>query len=146
MFLITVVTCPPLIDPENGMVTFSQNVGDVATYMCNGGFYLNGSMTRLCQSNGMWSDEAPLCIRKFHQDISHVDQYNDILLTFEYFIAITIMQGGYIAETIFDTALCPVLVIPDGMVMLGNKKVPIVHWTFCFLFIFRFSFCSVFCR
>ena len=78
MFLIAVVTCPPLIDPENGMVTFSQNVGDVATYMCNDGFYLNGSMTRLCQSNGMWSDEAPLCIRKFHQDISHVDQYNDI--------------------------------------------------------------------
>ena len=56
------------------------------------------------------------------------------------------MQGGYIAETNLK-ALCPVLVIPDGMVMLGNKKVPIVRWTFCFrsrpvhipsLFLFRF--------
>ena len=46
------------------MVTFNQNDGDTATYMCDDGFYLKGSMTRICQSNGTWSDEAPMCIRK----------------------------------------------------------------------------------
>ena len=46
------------------MVTFGQNVGDIATYMCNDSFYLRGSMTRICQNNGMWSDEAPMCLCK----------------------------------------------------------------------------------
>ena len=46
------------------MVTFGQNVGDSATYMCNDTFYLRGNMTRICQNNGMWSDEAPMCLCK----------------------------------------------------------------------------------
>ena len=29
------------------MVTFGQNVGDIATYMCTDGFYLRGNMTRI---------------------------------------------------------------------------------------------------
>ena len=65
IFPLAVVTCPPLIDPENGRVTFGQNVGDSATYMCNDSLYLKGSKTRICQNNRMWNDEAPICIRKY---------------------------------------------------------------------------------
>ena len=42
VFPLAVVTCPPLIDPENAMVTFGLNVGDSATYMCNDSLYLRG--------------------------------------------------------------------------------------------------------
>ena len=79
------------------MVTFGQNVGDIATYMCNDGFYLRGSMTRLCQNNGMWSHEAPMCLRKQTRNListfvkygrqSHRD-YHDFQ------IATVLMQGG----------------------------------------------------
>ena len=64
-FKFTVTMCPPLMDPENGMVNMTgQDVGDTAFYSCNDGFLLVGSMTTVCQSNGMWSSDPPICLRK----------------------------------------------------------------------------------
>ena len=54
--------CPALLDPINGAVTWtSLTEGGVATYVCDDGFELEGSMTRTCESSGMWSGEEPLC-------------------------------------------------------------------------------------
>lgn len=36
-------------------------LGSKAMYTCNIGFMLEGDMTRICQSNGQWSGEAPTC-------------------------------------------------------------------------------------
>ena len=56
------VMCPALLDPINGAVTWtSLTEGGVATYVCDDGFELEGSMTRTCESSGMWSGEEPMC-------------------------------------------------------------------------------------
>ncbi len=37
-------------------------VGDVAIYMCSHGYYLHGSGSRRCGSNGVWSGQTPRCL------------------------------------------------------------------------------------
>ncbi len=57
------VDCGDLTDPSNGAVdtssgtTFMMN----ATYICNTGYTLVGTVTRTCQANTMWSLTAPTC-------------------------------------------------------------------------------------
>ena len=36
-------------------------VGSTATYSCSEGYNLNGVVERVCQSDGGWSDTAPVC-------------------------------------------------------------------------------------
>ena len=56
------IMCPPLTDPDNGMVTWTGLTPDsTATYTCDTGFELNGVETRTCLNNGTWSDDAPTC-------------------------------------------------------------------------------------
>ena len=63
----TVVLCPILAPPENGIVLVnSRRVNETAVYICNGGFERNGPLVRRCMPNGEWSDEAPTCERKHH--------------------------------------------------------------------------------
>ena len=51
-----------LTDPANGIVKFgSTNVRATATYVCNKGFVLVGSAVRVCQQDGEWSGEEPIC-------------------------------------------------------------------------------------
>ena len=59
--------CRQLQDPENGAVTQRRLpfVGSVAVYTCNNGFELNGNSRRVCQSNGRYSGEAPVCEGEF---------------------------------------------------------------------------------
>ena len=58
--------CPALPDPVNGAVTWpSLTVGSIATYTCDDGFELEGSMTRTCESSAMWSGDEPICIGMF---------------------------------------------------------------------------------
>ena len=59
--------CGDLSDPENGLVNISSTLrGGMAIYSCDeaGGYVLVGTMSRLCQEDGMWSDQAPICTRK----------------------------------------------------------------------------------
>ena len=56
------VRCPPLCDPSNGHVNQSDNlVGSVAMYECGPDFVLSGSVKRICQSDGTWSNAEPVC-------------------------------------------------------------------------------------
>ena len=66
LIIISTTECPVLNDPANGMVTWtSLTTGGVATYECDSGFELVGDEMRDCQSNSLWSGEAPICRRKF---------------------------------------------------------------------------------
>ena len=53
------------MDPDNGQVELSDTVfGSIATYSCDAGYNLNGSMLRVCMASGQWSEEDPLCQSK----------------------------------------------------------------------------------
>ena len=53
------------MNPGNGTVVVVGNSrGDMATYSCDPGFDLVGVSVRVCGDDGVWSDEAPMCLRK----------------------------------------------------------------------------------
>ena len=62
----TLVQCPILMNPANGMVELSEkSPGDTATYSCVSVDYdLVGVSVRVCRHDGQWSGEAPICICK----------------------------------------------------------------------------------
>ena len=61
-YLLLAIMCPPLLDPPNGNVLWTDlSVNGVATYTCNGGFELIGSEVRTCLSDGTWNKEKPVC-------------------------------------------------------------------------------------
>ena len=54
--------CPTLLDPLNGNVLWSDlSYNSGATYTCNSGFELVGNELRTCLSDGVWSNEEPVC-------------------------------------------------------------------------------------
>ena len=57
------VDCGALSEPANGAVDLSDGtlVGAVAIYTCDPSFRLIGVESSLCQENGSWSGEAPIC-------------------------------------------------------------------------------------
>ena len=64
-----VIICPDLktVPFANGMVLVTGRLlkdGDSATYVCNEGFMLQGTLLRTCGSDGQWTGNAPFCIRK----------------------------------------------------------------------------------
>ena len=38
------------------------SVGSLAEYNCSEGFLLVGVTTRVCQMNGTWSEDVPMCL------------------------------------------------------------------------------------
>ena len=62
--------CPTLDDIPNGSVDMiGVTVGSTATYTCNDNYQLMGASTRMCQPDGTWSGEEPMCIgeRYYHR-------------------------------------------------------------------------------
>ncbi len=65
LFFNAAVDCGKLDDPDYGEVDFSSTkFKSKATYSCDDGFFLVGDETRVCQANGKWSGEAPICKRQ----------------------------------------------------------------------------------
>ncbi|XP_069128762.1 sushi, von Willebrand factor type A, EGF and pentraxin domain-containing protein 1-like [Argopecten irradians] len=57
------VECPTPEKILKGEVDFTAIVyGSIVTYTCEAGFEANGNLTRICESNGNWSGDAPTCI------------------------------------------------------------------------------------
>ncbi len=79
-FVLTAIECLPLDPITNGVITYAidttpnYDLGTVATYECDAGFFLDlslgGSEMRTCVDDldndveGMFSGQAPACIRK----------------------------------------------------------------------------------
>ena len=63
----TVVDCGALTHPLNGRVDTSSGTtyNQVATYSCDTGYNLFGFSTRTCQTSGMWSSTAPVCVGEY---------------------------------------------------------------------------------
>lgn len=62
----TAVDCGKLNPPQYGQVDFqSTSFQSRAIYSCFNGFQLIGERTRICQADGQWSGEAPICQSKF---------------------------------------------------------------------------------
>ena len=59
-----ITTCPLLVRPPNGTVSYdnpSRNVDAVATFGCESGFMLNGLSWSTCLSSGQWDSPMPAC-------------------------------------------------------------------------------------
>ena len=69
IMLIAARLCPSLSEPNNGMISCSLGIDGDATYedtcsfICNTGYELTGSDTRICQSEGSWSGTGGSCRR-----------------------------------------------------------------------------------
>ena len=61
------VDCGDLPDPNNGQVSLNGTaVGSIATYTCDAGYNLIGNVQRMCQGNGSWSGDEPVCQSQFN--------------------------------------------------------------------------------
>ena len=57
--------CPTLIAPHNGSVSVSHYFANgIATFACNAKYGMIGEERIVCNSNGNWSDQPPICDRK----------------------------------------------------------------------------------
>jgi len=67
--LLSLVECPSLDPPTNGMISCTLGDGDTAnpgescSFSCNDGFELRGSDTRTCQNDRSWSGTNTTCVR-----------------------------------------------------------------------------------
>ena len=82
------VTCPELNDIDNGTVMIKRNTFEgEAIYSCVLGFMIEGSETRVCGADGMWSGSKPSCIRKSSYIYLFSKQFNTYLpLSSIYFV------------------------------------------------------------
>lgn len=55
------IVCPNLTTPAGGSVEFDPRIGEQAIYSCHPGLVLVGQGTQLCQANGEWNAEEPIC-------------------------------------------------------------------------------------
>ena len=64
----TVVVCPgDLREPDNGAIEYSQDppiYQSLARYLCASGYMLDGTENRMCQADGTWNGNSPICRRK----------------------------------------------------------------------------------
>lgn len=78
-FLVSDVDCGNPGRLENGKVTLATNAtyyGAAALYECEEHWQLDGVSRRLCQDNGTWSSEAPVCIGKtFAVDLTNLSLF-----------------------------------------------------------------------
>lgn len=71
---------------ENGKVTLATNAtyyGAAVLYECEDHWQLDGVSRRLCQDNGTWSSEAPVCkgerfAVKILIDLTNYTSYNNV--------------------------------------------------------------------
>ena len=67
--MLSIVRCPNLTQPINGMMNCSLGDDEVPSYedtcsfMCNTGYNLTGNETRLCENNSSWTGSEVMCIQ-----------------------------------------------------------------------------------
>lgn len=64
--LCRVIECPRPASLDDGQtIGWSIKYGSIISYVCDVGFRLEGIATRICQSNGHWTGEQPVCVELF---------------------------------------------------------------------------------
>ena len=65
VLICIVVDCSTLTNLTNGQVNLDLTTfGAMANYSCNEGYILLGPNARICQSNGSWTEDVPVCQSK----------------------------------------------------------------------------------
>ena len=60
-----VVDCQGLLPPENGRLAgVKTTYNSAVNFTCNKGYTLEGSQSRICDANGMWSGNKTTCLGK----------------------------------------------------------------------------------
>jgi len=110
IYVVLIVSCPSLTDPNDGAITCL--LGDdgntffeyVCNIKCNTGYELIGNEIRTCQSDGSWSGSGVMCRRGTHLYVCF-----------------------YITVDIYFLVNCPSLSIHDNETitcLLGNDGIP----------------------
>ena len=74
VILIFTVSCPSLMQPNNGMMNCSLGDDNIISYedtcnfRCTIGYELSDNDIRICQGNGSWSGIEPVCRRSMYLD------------------------------------------------------------------------------
>ena len=62
LLLFFVVSCPSLTPPASGSLTVTTaGTTTIATYSCQSGYKLVGTVERVCSDAGMWDSTDPTC-------------------------------------------------------------------------------------
>jgi len=75
--------CPLLTAPDDGMVDCplggegGASEGDSCTVSCDIGFELQGSISRTCQADGIWSGDETTCKEGMNAKFSKIE-YNNV--------------------------------------------------------------------
>ena len=83
--LYTLVPCPSLTDPNNGIITCSlgddgaPSYEDTCNFTCNTDYELTGSDNRTCQSDGSWSGNVTMCKKGEFILLLLETKYNSVL-------------------------------------------------------------------
>ncbi|CAH1248696.1 CSMD1 [Branchiostoma lanceolatum] len=56
------VQCPTVSPIPNGQMSGGNLFGQQVSFVCNSGYELSGSQSRICQSDGIWSGTQPSCV------------------------------------------------------------------------------------
>ena len=65
MVSLLLALCPDQDSPANGVVSQSGNSeGDTATFICNDGYELVGSLFLTCRNDGTWDNSPAVCKRE----------------------------------------------------------------------------------
>ena len=65
--MLSIVHCPNLTEPINGMMNCSlgddgvPSYEDTCSFMCNTGYNLTGNETRLCENDSNWTGSEVMC-------------------------------------------------------------------------------------
>ena len=118
-----VTTCSDLTPPSNGDVIYNSGttnnrpVGTVATYSCDIGYTFHEGSTRICQSNGTWSESASITCEGESVYFSHA-------LTLLYALKLTLLLQS--SSILSSTVIPPVyLSLSSTNYLSGLPEIPL---------------------
>ena len=91
MYLNPLITakCETLSNPANGTVTVRGLIqGSIATYTCDVTHKLVGLDTRMCDSNAIWTDVEPVCMRKYTYLVNYIFLVLDGIPTYTLYVSL----------------------------------------------------------
>ena len=117
------MNCERLSNPDNGVIR--QNgvtVGSQASYRCNRGFVLVGTSNRICQRNGEWSADEPICRGEF----MFINILQCMILFVIFLVAIICprlrdIDNGRVRMSGFTIGSTAIYICRTGFSLMGNR-------------------------